>query len=1150
MSDYSTTKSRVLQYIGIILIIGVFAGAYWYFQVFAGYKTSTGQTGMLTSGLVGIWSFDGADTTSTVATDRSGSSNTGTISGATVTPGKVGQALSFDGVDDSVNAGNAASLQLTTGTISAWIRTTGAGSSYRAIVVKGNAYGLFLKDNVLLLYDWGASAERTTGMNLADGNWHYVTQVFQSGVASGTTVYVDGSLVLTTTMTVSSQGVQLGIGDSVGSSQFFAGSIDEPRVYNRVLTASEIQSLYQLGESDKMNATDVNGNLNSGLAGHWKLDEGSGTSTVDSSVNGSTGTLTSGPTWTTGQVGGAVTFDGNNDYITAGSSSALDFTTSTFTISSWIYPTAIPILGQAAYHASIFDRWDHGCTGHGYAFGITNAYTFNGPTELEVRTSCGGSSTSVANGAANVLTNNQWQHIVVVANAGVVTFYVNGVSYVATGSITDVPLTYAGPVIIGNGYLGTGSPYTGSLDEIRVYNRPLSPAEVMQLYRVTAPGGLENGLVGNWTFNGTDLSGTKAYDRSGAGNTGTLTNGPAVTPGKVGQALSFDGTDDSVNVTDANSLDLTSTITVSAWVYGRSWVNTEGSFIVSKNGEQSGEYRGYYFAVDTSGYPFFAFNTLGVSGTAVADIAVSTGRWYFLSATYDQTSIKLYVDGVLVKTQAETDAMVANTYPLSIGRARPTGSAYGEWDGSIDEVRIYNRALSATEIESIYASGQSDEVNTGASQAQGGSRLDSGLAGYWRMDDGSGTSATDASTNGNTGTLTNGPTWTTGQMGSAVSFDGTDDNISIGNISMYDGRDDFAITAWINLNSTSGFQCIFCKDQSGDSASQFRFSIGENGTGKLGYGDSSHSLGGNSTLSTSTWYHAVITRSSGAGYTFYLNGIFDGNTAPGSPPNTNSRSAYIGARESNLGGLTSYFNGKIDEVRFYHRSLSADEVAELYRLTTPTGIDTGLKGYWSFNGKDISGTTAYDRSGAGNNGTLTNGPAVTPGKIGQALEFDGSNDRVAIASSGAALNLTSALTYSAWIYPQTFGGGSLGRIIDKNVGNSGVFLVDNSNITSGLGFGYNGGGLVSSNSNAITLNKWQHVVVTYNSGTVAFYVDGTLNIGGLSAGGLASDTGAFAIGERSNGAADRGFDGYIDEVRVYNRALTAGEISALYNAGR
>ncbi len=543
----------------------------------------------------------------------------------------------------------------------------------------------------------------------------------------------------------------------------------------------------------------------------------------------------------------------------------------------------------------------------------------------------------------------------------------------------------------------------------------------------------------------------------------------------------------------------------------------------------------------------------GVGGGATSTGTISPGVWAHVVVTNDASgNVRHYINGVDVG--GGTDLRNYENSAPTIGARYNGGSEL--FKGSIDEVRIYNRVLTTGEIQSLYASGQSDEVNTSASQAQGTGRLDSGLAGYWKLDDGSGTSATDASTNGNTGTLTNGPTWTTGQMGSAVSFDGTDDNISIGNISMYDGRDDFAITAWINLNSTSGFQCIFCKDQSGDSASQFRFSIGENGTGKLGYGDSSHSLGGNSTLSTSTWYHAVITRSSGAGYTFYLNGIFDGNTAPGSPPNTNSRSAYIGARESNLGGLTSYFNGKIDEVRFYHRSLSADEVSQLYRLTTPTGTDTSLKGYWSFNGKDLSGTTAYDRSGSGNNGTLTNGPTVTPGKVGQALMFDGTDDFLTISDTDDS-KYTGSLTLCTWAKIDT--GGAYRHFMGKHSSSGATqnpfdFRTDNA-ATPKLT-------LVRANTTnigwegpAVTLGQWKYYCVVAPAliqSAPTFYIDGVATTGTIASGagtGAATGSGApIVIGVRPDNAVI--MDGAMDEVRIYNLELTSNEIMALYNSGR
>jgi hypothetical protein len=87
-------------------------------------------------------------------------------------------------------------------------------------------------------------------------------------------------------------------------------------------------------------------------------------------------------------------------------------------------------------------------------------------------------------------------------------------------------------------------------------------------------------------------------------------------------------------------------------------------------------------------------------------------------------------------------------------------------------------------------------------------------------------------------------------------------------------------------------------------------------------------------------------------------------------------------------------------------------------LHAPTyvGLGSGLVGFWSFDGKDMAGVTSYDRSGNGNNGTLTNSPARTAGKIGQALRFDGVNDLVSVPDA-ATLSPAGEITISSWVDP-------------------------------------------------------------------------------------------------------------------------------------
>ncbi|MBI3603924.1 MAG: fibronectin type III domain-containing protein [Nitrospirae bacterium] len=198
---------------------------------------------------IGWWKLD--ETSGTTALDSSGTSpaSPGTNSNATVNqPGQVGTAYSFNGTSAYVAIPNNAPLQLNSGTVEAWIKTSSPGTNYRGIVVKQSAYGLFLYNSQFGLYSWGGTpAFRNTGLNLATlggtGLWHHVAATFQSGVTNGTILYVDGSAVLTTTMTVSNQTVGVAIGNGVPStsqSQYFNGVIDEVKVFSAVLAPSVV----------------------------------------------------------------------------------------------------------------------------------------------------------------------------------------------------------------------------------------------------------------------------------------------------------------------------------------------------------------------------------------------------------------------------------------------------------------------------------------------------------------------------------------------------------------------------------------------------------------------------------------------------------------------------------------------------------------------------------------------------------------------------------------------------------------------------------------------------------------------------------------------------------------------------------------------
>ncbi|MEW6063009.1 MAG: LamG domain-containing protein [Nanoarchaeota archaeon] len=220
-----------------------------------------------------VMSFDtNVSTSQGMVKDYSSRNNTGYLGNATASTqpswtssGKIGGAYSFDGVDDNVVLSEppTSSTNIYNGSVFAWIKTSNAGTSYRGIVVKQSAYGMFLRDNVFIIYNWPFPAgDRSTNVNLADGNWHFVGFTFQNGVTDGTKLYIDGVLNLTTNLTILNQveGVVIGAGTNPGIIQNFNGTIDEVRIYNRTLSAAEIlehnKTNYNIVVSDALTAGD------------------------------------------------------------------------------------------------------------------------------------------------------------------------------------------------------------------------------------------------------------------------------------------------------------------------------------------------------------------------------------------------------------------------------------------------------------------------------------------------------------------------------------------------------------------------------------------------------------------------------------------------------------------------------------------------------------------------------------------------------------------------------------------------------------------------------------------------------------------------------------------------------------------------------
>jgi Concanavalin A-like lectin/glucanases superfamily/Bacterial Ig domain len=197
------------------------------------------------------------------------------------------------------------------------------------------------------------------------------------------------------------------------------------------------------------------------------------------------------------------------------------------------------------------------------------------------------------------------------------------------------------------------------------------------------------GLVLGFGFE--EPSGTTANDTSGNNNVGTI-NGPTrSTAGRFGSALSFDGVNDIVTTADANTLDLTNGMTLEAWV--RPTVISGWRTVLMKE-QTGGLVYGLYANGDNNRPSGHIYTNLELDARGTA--ALLTNTWTHLATTYDGTTLRFYVNGAQVGTKAVTGNILASTGAVRVGG----NNVWGEWfSGLIDEVRVYRRALSATEVQ-------------------------------------------------------------------------------------------------------------------------------------------------------------------------------------------------------------------------------------------------------------------------------------------------------------------------------------------------------------------------------------------------------------------------------------------------------------------
>lgn len=676
------------------------------------------------------------------------------------------------------------------------------------------------------------------------------------------------------------------------------------------------------------------------------------------------------------------------------------------------------------------------------------------------------------------------------------------------------------------------------------------------------------GLAGWWTFNSNDVTGTSVLDMSGNNETGTTFSSPKGVPGVLGQALSFNGTSQLVQY---SYVPQDGTTTFAAWIKP----NTTSGYqnIVGMTSWWTASY-GYGMIIDNGYLVGLAANNNG-GWDANLRTPITPGVWSYVVFTLNGWGAgatgKLYVNGVLKSTYVGNASNYS--YAFSIGGVNDTAYGAGRlgffFGGDIDNVRMYNRVLSAAEIQhnyDIYKLGITSPTVSGASPTR---LLTNGLVGYWTFD-GANTNWTanttaDVSGKGYTGTMVGMSPATSavlGRFGQALNFNGTG-YVAINNSasSFNFGTGNFSVSIWFKEPFGASPSYLFSKYYD-NNYWDYDFGIGtinnwcSPGTISLGF---TMNLVNGGCIKENVWHHVVGVRN-GAVLQLYLDGKPVGSHAIA------TSTSYDNPGIVEIGGHTfaNPFPGIIDDVRVYDRALSQTEVTQLYNAgAVGTTIDTapaqalsggGLVGYWPFDGNKMNWASnqALDASGNGNNGTLVN---MTPanavmGKIGQALSF-GSSQWVSIPYNPALDWGASGGSVVAWVR-FTQNEQQYSRIFDKTSccgngyalmtsGNDPKFSVKNISGTS-----------VNIQSNTpLTIGKWYQMVGVYNGTNALLYVNGQLVASAPLTGAVDTGSGNVeGIGWKNSGQSSEKFYGDIDQVRVYNRPLSASEVKQLYNLGR
>ena len=831
----------------------------------------------------------------------------------------------------------------------------------------------------------------------------------------------------------------------------------------------------------------------------------------------------------------SIDFAGGTEYINCGTDSTIQFQ-STFSISCWVKTS------NTSQNKFIIHR------------GVTYSETFQDYRLLI--TSTGNAQLRVNNNSYTVtstetnLDDGNWHHIVAICDLE----NTDGYIYVDNGT-PATNTSFPSSLNLNTGYStyisspGGTFDMIGEMSQICIFDYALSTNQIGYLYNLNNPMAISGAEpIAYWPLgDNSNPIATAGYPNISVGADSVFN-----IPTKPGQKYI------ETNINNLSDIDVTDKITVSTWVNfddvtvnaynpvvqkGTLFNSTNMSFTITRMRRGNASMEGQVYASIK--------NTSGTAVSAYSDAnAVSSGEWANVVMRYDGAHVKIYVNGKLHESAAQTGNILDSTpaEPFTIGSNYYYNAGFGNnLVGKISNVQIWNTDLTDGGVsDGSMATGQIAELyNNGQPLMTGTQPQAANLRAWYKLNQ---SANWEADTVGD---------W---QIPDAVSsypqsfdFSGTNQNINLGNdASLYPGTSDMSYSFWFKSNSLSGYKTIFGQGATdlnalnqGDKGvfittlgDELRIFVCSN-TGGFGNDSNSAFDTSNANFVAGKFYHIAFTLNRDGNAVIYINGV------PNTTQAVKSSSASVDIVSNDntiIGGVAYDFDGQISNFQIFNTVLPAtgtDSVETLYNNGVPltTAIATAnLKAWYKLDNNEL-----FD----GTNWSVEN--QKYPANWESALDFDGSSNVNTSENTG-----TNNVTFSAWIKTTETFAYTLSRTAFGGRNN-----VAGSNYT----LGRLGAHFASANDMKVRLfnsygstklndGKWHHIVYThdYTSKETKAYVDGnttpeaTVTFPGYS--------GSFQIAIGWNGF-DTGFKftGNVSNCLYYNKVLTGSEINTLYNNG-